>query len=143
MSNVETIFYSYFQIFNPKTQRWECIVDSINKETKKMTLTQEILDAIRTNPETVEWFNSYDNCWVQYNKEECFLYINDAAMAEWRIKPKPYEARHVVYLRDVPKPEKESGGVFPFLFGYTNEWRPSMYKDCSKKFEIIVREVVE
>lgn len=108
-----------------------------------MKLNQSILDAIRTQPENVEC-RSADNCiWLPLTEMQGMRLLGAINNYQWRIKPKPYEARHIVYLRETPKPEENSSGLISYLFGLNNDWMYRKWKDCTKKFEIIVREVVE
>ena len=105
-----------------------------------MTLTQEILDAIREAPETVEW-SALGNIWHNYQKVPPIDKFEEIINYEWRIKPKPYEARHEIWLDKTPKPDSK-GNIFAYVFG-DNIWNQTQTEHCTKRFEIIVRELLE
>lgn len=102
-------------------------------------LTQEIIDAIKTAPETVEWRKDSSGVWHPFcfNNTSLILAIN----SEWRIKPKPYEAKHIIYLLHTPSPN-EGGNFFEYILGKA-VWGKFPVNSCNKKYEITVREVLE
>lgn len=105
-------------------------------------LTEEILKAIREQPENVEWFSKSEDKWISLNKVP-FIALVNAVDAQWRIKPKPYEARHEIWLSDTPDPIPEKRSIGGFLFGEYVMWCKTAEITGYKKFEIIIREVVE
>ncbi len=112
-----------------------------------MTLTQEILDAIREAPETVEWRLFEDLEWHSYTLYPPTVAFNSAIRFQWRIKPKPYEARHEIYLSKTPEPLKQykAENLMELLLGSSNSWyqEPITEVNCNKRYEIIVREMPE
>lgn len=111
-----------------------------------MTLTAEILQAIREQPENVEC-RSTDGCiWLPLTEMQGMRLLGAVNNYQWRIKPKPYEARHVLYLDKTPEPIHPDNAhtLMNYLLG-NNAWyhKPLPEEHCTKKYEIIVREIVE
>lgn len=109
-----------------------------------MTLDQNILEAIRTQPENVEWRYYTDGEWIKYSPRDT-QELDDIFKAQWRIKPKPYEARHEVYFKSAKDAELFWIGSHitnKTLFGWY-DISINKNEQYAKKFEIIVREVVE
>lgn len=109
-----------------------------------MTLTQEILDAIRTQPENVEWRKLYTDEWFPF--KGVYLSLKTAINEiEWRIKPKPYEEKHEVYFKSAKDAELFWIGSHISDRILFNWYDIKMKKDeqYTKKFEIIVRECTD
>lgn len=114
-----------------------------------MTLTQEILTAIKNSPETVEWQVSKDYDWINYVRNSPCANIGTAINYNWRIKKKPYEARHEIWVSATPLVARENkldqhfASLSELLLGYTNNWSEVKSDSCTKKVEIIIREIIE
>jgi hypothetical protein len=105
-------------------------------------LTQSILDAIRTAPETVEWKRHTKDSWSRYI-EFPNIDFKFALESHWRIKPKPYEMRLTLWLNGVPNHIENGATLGRRLFGDNVTWSPIKEEEHNKKYEFTIREVVE
>lgn len=108
-------------------------------------LNQAIIDAIKDGKE-VEFYCLASKAYVllygnNYTRGNyTFSYLMNA---QWRIKPKPYEAKHIFYVNSTPKPEIDVSFFHELLLGAGNPWSTKSDPMARKKIEITVREVLD